>query len=264
MYRWIVAIVVAAICVMTTMATGSAQSCADFGSQKEAQMQLEQVGDPGGTLDTDLNGYACDEESSDEAVLSAEQEAEAPVEDDAAEAPAEDDAEMSGDMTLDVSGTEDSDDDAGASNTTVSTVPGDEAAMEDDGAGNEAEEGVVAVDNAAPDDNFAAAGDAVATNDETGETAIAGDAVAIDVDEVAEPEPKPDPAPEPKPEPAPEPAPAPAPEVAPAPAAPAAPVQLPNTGVGAAEQVSLGSILLLVGSFAAAGAALLSRRFGRA
>ncbi|MDQ3780326.1 MAG: hypothetical protein M3354_07265 [Chloroflexota bacterium] len=238
MYRWLVAMIVAAVCVLTTVSAGAAQSCADFGSQKEAQRQLEQVGDPEGTLDADLNGYACEEELAADGVQTAAQE-----------------VPLSGDLTMNVSGPVVSDNDAGASNTTVSTLQGEETAMEDDGEGNETEEGVEAVDNAAPDDNAASAGDAAVTNDETGETAAAGDAFAEDVDDVEEPAPAPEPAPEP--------APAPKPEPAPEKAAPA-PVQLPNTGVGAAGQSSLGSILLLLGSMVAFGAAIASRQFGRA
>lgn len=58
--RFAGALVVAAL-VATGFATpATAQSCADFGSQKDAQRSLEQVGDPSGQLDPDGNGFACD------------------------------------------------------------------------------------------------------------------------------------------------------------------------------------------------------------
>ena len=245
MHRLFAALVVASIAVVAAAAPSAAQSCSDFGSRKAAQQQLEQVGDPAGVLDTDQDGYACEDELPDASSAQT--------------------VPLSGAVTINQDGPETSDDASGDSGTTVSTAPGAENATAAEGEGNAEEEtsdvavtdeDVVAGDATAGED-AAAAGDAAVTNDETGETAAAGDALAVDTDDeevcCAPEEPKP--APE-EPEKA-----APAPEVAPA---PEAPVQLPNTGAGVAGESGLGGLVLALLGLAAATGLVAVRRFQRA
>jgi len=56
----IAALAAAVLLALGGGAPAAAQSCDQFGSQKEAQQTLEQVGDASGQLDPDGNGFACD------------------------------------------------------------------------------------------------------------------------------------------------------------------------------------------------------------
>jgi outer membrane biosynthesis protein TonB len=306
---WAAALV--ALASIVSAAPAGAQECADFGSRKAAQQQLEQVGDPAGALDPDGDGYACEDElvvfqAAQQVAPTAET---APAEGEVAaegEGPTEGDADGTADdgaaepapldaaVTIQADGPAVGDDASGTSGGTVSAAPGVESAMQAEGEGNSEEnasdvgitdEGVSAGDATAVEES-ASAGDAAATNDETGETATAGEAEAVDTDDAETEKPKPV-ADQPKPvveEPKPvaeEPktvveAPAPAPVVAPAPveaapaeaapaaaAAPVVPVQLPNTGVGFAGAAGLGGWLASLLVLAAVGALIAARRFAR-
>ncbi|MDP9366521.1 MAG: hypothetical protein M3Q10_20235 [Chloroflexota bacterium] len=292
MQRFIAAALVALASIVAGAAPTAAQECADFGSRKAAQQQLEQAGDPAGALDPDADGYACE----DELVVfqAAQQDAATDVEaelsgeaDDAAEggadAQAPTDAEQAptgADITIQADGPAVGDDASGTSGGTVSAAPGVESATQAEGEGNSEEDASdvdvtdegVSAGEASASEGAATAGDAAVTNDETGETAVAGEAEAVDTDAAEAADPKPI-VEEPKAiveeaepvVPAPEasaPVVAPAP-IAAAPAAPVVPVQLPNTGAGVAGASGIGVLLAAVLGFAAIGAAMAGRRFAR-
>jgi hypothetical protein len=263
MYRLFAALTLASIWMLGAIAPGSAQSCSDFGSVKEAQQQLEQGGDPAGALDPDLNGFACDQgvgttetaAQESQPAETTDQTAQLEQTTDQSAQPAAQDIPVDAAVTLNQDGPVVSDDSSGDSGMTVTQNPGEAGINNADGAGNSTG------DNGASDvsvsDTGATAGDAATTNDATGETAVADDAVAVDTDTSK-------PAREPKPEAAPAPVlePAPAPAPAAAPAVPAA-VQLPNTGVGAVESAPIGSTVLALLGLTAACGLFLSRRFYR-
>ena len=296
MQRIIAAALVALASLITVAAPTAAQECADFGSRKAAQQQLEQAGDPAGALDPDADGYACEDElvvfqaAQQDAATDVEEEpsgeAEDALEDGGAAAQAPTNAEQAptgAAITIQADGPAVGDDASGTSGGTVSAAPGVESATQAEGEGNSEEDasGVdvtgegVSAGEASAAEGAATAGDAAVTNDETGETAVAGQAEAIDTDAAEAVEPKPV-VEEPKPvAPAPEaeaPVVAPAPaEIAPAeagareaaPAAPVVPVQLPNTGAGVAVGSAIGVLLAAAIGFAAIGAAVAGRRFAR-
>ncbi len=247
MKRWLAAPLVAAVMTAGFALPSAAQECADFASQKEAQLSLEQVGDTG-DLDLDLNGIACEQ------TLFGENQ-----------------------LLINANGPVTSDDETGESGArTVSLEPGAESTLADDGAGNgvatgeeEAAAEDVAEEPVATDEgdtNTAAAGDAAATDSPEGETAAAGDAIAVDTDDAEKAAPQPEkpviaPAPE---EPAAPEAPA-APEESAAAEAPAAPATtLPSTGVGAATAGSAGLAQFALVGLALAFALVAARGFRRA
>jgi hypothetical protein len=233
MHRWFVALLVAAIWAAAAVAPGAAQGCADFGSRKAAQQQLEQFGDPAGALDPDLDGFACEDELAEAAVVPAAQQ-----------------VPLVGVVQINQDGTDTADDASGSSGTTVSTAPGAETTLAAEGEGN-AEE-AAAGDDAVASEEAAAAGDAAVADDEAGETAAADDVAATDTDAAAAVEPAL--------------AAVPAPEAvaAPAPAAaPVAPVALPNTGAGPAGRSGVGdaavALLAVASGLALVGARRLQR-----
>ena len=242
MHRWFAALIVAAVLGVGAVQPGAAQTCADFGSQKAAQQQLEQNGDPTGQLDPDLNGFAC-EQHSFEAAGATTQAQEAPDDGAVVDQP----EAISNQITIDDSGPDTSDTASGESGVTVANNPGDEAVTSDDGSGNtattegtdEAADEGGAEEPVATDDGSASAaeaGDAAAAEDEAGAVAEAGDAVAVAENtgsgEAHMEEQK--------------------------------PVALPNTGVGTTAGPAAGTTALLLLGLLAGVALLAARRFGRA
>ena len=221
MQRWFAALIVAVVLAIGVTQPAGAQTCADFASQKEAQLSLEQNGDVSGALDPDLNGYACEGVAFD-ATGAATLTQDVP----AGEVTVDQAEAVSGQTTIDDSGPTTGDDASGESgvSTTISQDDGAEEATSDDGSANttgvEGTEGEVAADDAAATDDgdgsAAAAGDAAAASDETGDVAAAGDAVAVNENEAGgEAQPQ-----------------------------SGQPVSLPRTGVGSTSGTPAGSIAL--------------------
>ena len=276
MERRIAAFAAAAVLTIGVGTPASAQSCETYGSQKEAQQALEQVGDMTGALDPDFNGFACEgaftfdsqdpELVADEEVSVVEggtvEDASRGATSMATEATGADLA-LSSEMSLNQDGPVTTDAAAGDSGTTtdVSTdaevvAPGaNDAAPEPDQAPlGMSEDGTLSAGDASVstegDTVEAVAGDAVAVDSPEGGMAMAGDAVAVDerdpllIKPKAESDPKPES--EPKVEKKAE-----------------APIALPNTGVGAGTRVD-GSLSLILGGLAVGVALMVRRRIERA
>lgn len=275
--RGLAAIAAAALLGFGVGAPAAAQSCEQFGSQKEAQQSLEQAGDQTGLLDPDFNGFACEgaaftatvaqeagPDSGMDGMAGADAEEGGTVEetsDDAtslATGAVGAEIAFASELTLNEDGPATSDDAAGDSGVTTQIST-------DDGSETEIGRAPVADVPTATDDGVtseAATGDAAAVDGPDGSMAMAGDAVAIDEEEPKAIKPKPEKAVKQieevkKVEDVAVPV---AATIPVAPAAPApAPVQLPDTGTGAGLD-DLGRSLALLGASILLGVALLAAR----
>lgn len=263
------ALAAAALLSIGAGSPAAAQSCDEFGSAKEAQRALEQVGDASGLLDPDGNGLACD------GAAAAAQEA-APAVDGAAggEAAAEPVAEpaaepepiertgpdrvLSTGTAINQDGPVTSNNAAGASGETTEIVT-TEVSTDDGNAAEIGAEPVAEAEEPVANDRGrrrdAAAGEAVAVDEPNGRRAQAGEALAIDDGAAAAPQAE---AEQPLVAPVPQ---ASAPAAAPA---PALPIRLPSTGVGGAADSGAATALGLLAASLALGAAVVGRRTRRA